>query len=447
MTKRNNANPVGELLDAGKDMVVELDNRNKEGEKRISDLKDKAKPRGKPSFTPKPKGRGRRTPKSETKTGPNTASGSDSYGTKVGLVVPSNMGITIPRFLRYNATDEECFIPLGMIFGHYSPTGEGSLSEYYPQLADSYHNRIRAQLKQLGYAQEYSNADLLNYYQKVATLLQLSKFVHDVRTLSMLGATHTSPVISLVTSNSINGKLVARHGNLNRVLSVIPYPVLWKDTLSTSLGMTLMSDNPNSGIRLFAPKAVQPTAGRGIIPSDVIAAIDNALNDLFNDDVSVQLSTILSKVHPLIGELPDRGSDKPIVYNEDVVNNILNLPYWDGIINQPSADDDAAVSLFLRRKLSALGCLTFAPDNNIVSLLQSTVWTQARTGGETQVTRVAFDNAGEAVNAVSDLNVFQTFGSIWEAALLLEPVNSPSVTKVKATYTGIATGIADIFLA
>jgi hypothetical protein len=355
------------------------------------------------------------------------------------------MGISVPNFRRFNDSDEETNIPLGIAFGHYTPQGQDAATEFYPQLCSYYLQSIRTKLKEAGYAQEFTNDDIRDYLEQVSTILQMYKFIHDLRSISRLLHVHTSPVLSTVTSQAINGRLVANHRNSKALISNLPYPKGWKDIYWNSLGVTTMSDNPNSGIRLFAPKSAQSADGRPLEANNLVDALSGAINIFYANDTSVLLSTVLQKVLPLIGDL-EESTDVPFSFNGDVINNLLNLGYWDaaGPFYSPYYGDTDTVPLFYRRSLKATGCLTFVPDDNVLASPQASVWSQAY-ALETEWARHAYDNNGEAVRIVTDSNLWLNFGSVWEADLLLNAGRSPSITRVNATFQGIATGLANIF--
>lgn len=358
-----------------------------------------------------------------------------------GLVIPADLGITVPKFQRYNASDEETHIPLGICFGHYTPAGQEA-NEFYPTVSEYYLASIRTSLKNAGYAQEFTNAQIRTYLTQVSTILQCYKFIYDLRSISVNLTTHTSPVLSTVTSQAINGRLVANQRNVNQLISQLPYPANWKDLYWNSLGVTLVSDNPNSGIRMFAPKEMQSGIGRSLEANDLVTALTNAVNAFYDNDTSVLLSTVLQAVMPTIGAL-DQFSTDPFTYNNDVINNILNLAYFDstGPVYSPYYGDTDTVPLFFRRSLAWSGCLTFVPDNNLLTVPQATVWSQAYTL-ETAFARNVYDNDGLAVEAISDSNLWLAFGSVWEADITLNAGRQPSVTRVNATFEGVATGIA-----
>jgi hypothetical protein len=360
-------------------------------------------------------------------------------------VIPSGMGISVPNFRRFNDSDEETNIPLGIAFGHYTPQGQDAATEFYPQLCSYYLQGIRSKLKEAGYAQEFTNDDIRDYLEQVSTILQMYKFVYDLRSISKLLHVHTSPVLSTVTSQAINGRLVANHRNSKALIANLPYPKGWKDIYWNSLGVTTMSDNPNSGIRLFAPKSAQSAEGRPLEANNLVDALSGAINIFYANDTSVLLSTVLQKVLPLIGDLSEY-TDVPFSYNGDVVNNLLNLGYWDstGPIYSPFYGDTDTVPLFYRRNLKATGCLTFVPDNNVLASPQASVWSQAY-ALETEWARHAYDNVGRSVPVVTDSNLWLNFGSVWEADVTLNAGRSPSITRVNATFEGVATGLAGIF--
>ena len=367
-----------------------------------------------------------------------------NVNTPTKLVIPDNMGLSIPNFRRFNDSDEETNIPLGIIWGHYTPVGQES-NEFYPTLAEYYLSSIRTSLKNAGYSQVFTNAQVRTYFTQISRILQSYKFVHDMRSLSKTLKVHTSPVISTVTGQSINGKLVANHRNVAQLLSNIPYPTLWKDVMWDSLGVTTISDNPNSGIRMFGPKGMQSDDGSPLDVTTILKELKGSVDDFYADDTSVLLSTVLQNVLPVLGDLPE-FTDRPQKYVNDVVNNILNLAYFDitGPVYSPYYGDTDTVPLFFRRELSSRGCLTFVPDNNILVTPQSTVWSQTLSALETAFARDAFDNAGNAVRIVSDANLWLNFGSVWEATITLNAGRSPSITRVNATFEGVATGVGDM---
>jgi hypothetical protein len=357
--------------------------------------------------------------------------------------IPNNMGITIPGFLRYSAAEEGAFVPFGMVYGYYLPVGQNS-NEYYPQQCNQFLNRIQVAMRSRGFRTTFTQAELRAYYNSVSELIQMQRYVAQMNGLLRVTGLASSPVLSLVASQSINGRLLNVHRMLTKTLQSVPYPRDWVNTYMNGFGSTNLSNNPNSGLRLFAPKRFEPVIGEVLNANTLADAIETAVGNFFGVDTNRELSTILQECHSVVGEL-GLIEESLLVFRNDVINNILNLPYWDGIQNDPVADDVTSVPMFFRRDLTVQGCLTFAPDNNIVTSPQGTVWVQ-NDGVESTATLIAFDNDGIAVNAMTDTNVFACFGAMWEASIALESGNAPSITRVTATFQGVADGVAEYML-
>lgn len=357
-------------------------------------------------------------------------------------IITPGFGLSVPSFRQYSNADENAYIPFGVVHGHYLPAGQSSTSELYPELATLHLQRILAQLKNLGYANDYTVAQLRTFFNGVGELLQMQRFVRDLRTMSEYSTINTSSPVSALVSTGINGRLVAQHKRLTKTISVLPFPAVWEEAYLRGMGASTTSDSPFGPIRTFGPKAFQPAAGAVYKASEMADAIEAATNSFFANTDNTELASILADIYPPRPEL-DMIAPSYITFNNATINNILNLPYYDGINNAPVAADNVNVRYYYRRKIEPWGFLTYAPDDNILSTLQGTVWLQA-SGGEVQASRIAVDNSAQAVLVNGDENLFSNFGSIWEAALLLTGDPSPSVAHVNTTFSSVSIGVADL---
>jgi hypothetical protein len=361
-------------------------------------------------------------------------------------IIAKGFGMSVPAFRSYSATDEETYIPVGIVNGFYVPVGVDASSEIYPQFGTLFCQRVLTRLRNLGYANDYTVDQLRGYFNGVALGLQMQRFIRDLRTINEFQQIHTSGPCTALTRQAINGKLIAQHRMLTKLLSALPFPVEWQNAYLEGFGATTLSDNPFGPIRLFCPKNFQPETGEPYLASNLTDALISAMDTLYAVPETTELASILGNIMKPSSELDMVGST-PIHFNQAAVNNILNLPYFDGTTNDPSASDTETVKYFYRRQIVPYGMLTYAPDNNILTTIQGTVWVQ-RTSGVSQspTSRIAIDNDGSAIAVAADATLWTNFGSIWEASLSLEGSPGPSVAYVNTTFTSVSTGVADLIL-
>jgi hypothetical protein len=351
------------------------------------------------------------------------------------MTVPPGYGILLPKFLSTTVSDEDTFIGLGINFGRFQPLcedGAGSFADY----GDYYAQMCLAQLRDLGYAPTYTVADIRTYMNGVAELHQLHRYVYHIRTLGDHTNVHSARSITTFCAQGISGRLVATQRSLGGQLKVLPFPKNFLDALHQGLDITTMSDNPNSPIRFFAPMALKQYEGepkdRVITAAKATTIINTAMNDFFDVPENRELATIL----PMPGhELAEKASSH-ITFNNSVVNNMLNTPYYD-VSYAPPGDEDENVNVFVRRQISPLDLLTFAPGVGT----NHSVWRVARTL-DNHAPLWYVNDQGQMMNAYLDANAFTNFGTVWENDLASVPGNSPSITKVSASFEGVAKGIA-----
>lgn len=360
---------------------------------------------------------------------------SPSLAVPTAMTVPSGYGILLPKFQATSVSDEDTFIGLGLNFGRFQPlcdNGVGSYANY----SDHYAQMVLAQLRDLGYAPTYTVADIRTYMNSVAELHQLHRYVYHIRTLGDHTNVHSARSIATFCSQGISGRLVATQRALGGQLKVLPFPKNFLDALHQGLDITTMSDNPNSPIRMFVPMILKQTdadaVNRVLTASKATSIIDNAINAFFGNATNRELATIL----PMPGHELAEKANSHITFNNSVVNNMLNTPYYD-VSYAPTGAEGVNVNLFARRQLTPMDILTFAPG----------------TGSTHSVWRVAFtldnhnplwyvNDLGQLMNAYLDTNAFTNFGTVWENDIAAVPGNSPSITKVAASFEGVAKGIA-----
>lgn len=385
-----------------------------------------------------PHKRGKRPPKGKGN-GVGTAPAAKSFN-----AIPEGFGISVPRFLEANQTDENTFIPLGFTFGYFLPLGDTGAS-IYPNIADSYSGRIIARLKQMGYPNTYSTADIRSYLNAVAKMIQAQRFVYHIRTLNNVSAIHTARPISAMCSAAINGRMIALHRTLTRTLESIPYPQQFVQAMLKGLDATTLSDTPNSPIRIFAPKDIQPATGAPFTAANIITFLENVVNNFFAVPGNVELTSIL----PFTGTKLEEFGTTAYTYNSDVVNNLLNLPFFDGTgpNYSPFYADNVSVPLFYRRTMSPYSLMTFSPDTDVLTPPDAgTVWSITDSLLDTSAQSMYVWNDGNLFDTWNVASVFQVFGTVWESDLTLNLGNSPSLTKVHTNLEAVASGMSSLLL-
>jgi hypothetical protein len=367
----------------------------------------------------------------------------DQQAKSRNLPIPSGMGIGIPRFRETLLTDEDCFVPLCIFHGRFTVFGHSATSPFSIN-GESYAQKLRTELKMAGYnVSDIAPSDIRTYFDNVAILYQMHQFLFDIRTLANNTDTHTAISIRAFTDNVITGKLIARHRHLVKLLSVLPTLPQLYNTLKAGFSPTLMSDNPNSPLRMFAPYALMPEEGEnnGVYTSAAIIDTIDSFRDAFFADATVKR---LLEILPQSGMKLEEFSSSPVTYQNNTVNNILNLPYFDGLIYNPTGDVDQRKPLFFRRSLDAMGCLTFAPQAGETADDTGTVW-EVWPGGaaSTSMHRYVTD-IGESYNIYSSSGAYHNSGLIHEGSVGLNASVNPSVTKVSGDPLQIANGLSDL---
>jgi hypothetical protein len=351
------------------------------------------------------------------------------------MTVPPGYGVLLPKFLATTTSDEDTFIGLGYCFGRYQPmcdAGVGSYADY----ADHYAQMILAQLRDLGYAPTYEVKDIRNYFNGLAELHHLHRYVYHLRTLADHTKIHSARSITAVCAAGISGRLVATQRSLGGQLGALPFPETFVKALHTGLDITTMSDNPNSPIRMFVPIGLKQLdadpANRVLTASKAVDYINSRMDVFFSDATNRELAAIL----PLPGHDLEEKATGHITFNNHVVNNLLNQPYYD-VSYAPSGGETTNVSVYARRQMDEADLYTFAPGD----AANHTVW---RTAFQLENHNPLWypNDSAELTNAYLDHNAFANFGTVWENDLGAVPGTAPSITKVSASFEGVAKGIA-----
>jgi hypothetical protein len=364
------------------------------------------------------------------------------------IIIPG-FGMSVPAFRVFSSSDEETYIPVGFTYGYYTPLGQDATTELFPQQGTMYAQRIISSLRNMGYENDYTVADVRDYFQWVAGLLQMQRFVRDIRTLIAFSHIHTSGPASILCSQALNGRLVAIHRRITSLLATLPFDPKMEDLYIKAFGPTTTSDSPFGPIRLWAPKQFEtvvtgtPGTFEPLTAHGMADAITEYLTGMYADASFVELASVLGNMFKTRQELDQIGS-APFSYNQASINNLLNLSYFDGSSWEPKASDTTAVKYFYRRKVVPEGMCTFAPDNNLLNTPQSTVWTQKFIDVESSFDSVAVKNDGELQSVTNDTDLFGNFGRIWETSLSLSGSPGPSVAYVTTTFSAVSTGLADM---
>jgi hypothetical protein len=364
------------------------------------------------------------------------------------IIIPG-FGMSVPAFRVFSSLDEDTYIPVGLTYGYYTPLGQDATTEIFPQQGTMYAQRIISSLRNMGYENDYTVTDVRDYFQWVAGLLQMQRFVRDVRTLIAFSHIHTSGPASVWCSQALNGRLVAIHRRITSLLATLPFDPKMEDLYIKAFGPTTTSDSPFGPIRLWAPKQFEtvvtgtPGIFEPITAHGMADAITEYLTGMYADASFVELSSVLGNLFKTRQELDQIGS-APFSFNQASINNLLNLTYFDGTTWEPQASDTTAVKYFYRRRVVPEGMCTFAPDNNLLNTPQSTVWTQKFIDVESSFDSMAVRNDGELQTVTSDTDLFGNFGRIWEASLTLSGSPGPSVAYVTTTFSAVSTGLADM---
>lgn len=358
------------------------------------------------------------------------------------VIIPG-FGMSVPAFRTLSVNDEETYIPLGLVTGHFVPVGIDAGSELYPQLGTMFCQRLVTQLRNLGYANEITTAQVRKYLNDVAKLVQMHQYITEIRGLSDYSDIHSSAPVSAFVTNGINGRLVAIHRRLNKLLSSLSFPKQWVDIYQKGFGITTLSDSPFGPLRMFIPKEFEVEASNLISATHVADTILDYINDFYSIAPNVELASILPNVLSSTATLPEKVASYPR-FVQGTVNNLLNMSYYDGSLNDPNAEDTETVRYFYRRSVVPEGTLTYAPDANILTTAQGTVWLQNLDIVEGTLSRWAINNNGVTISITNGASRWANFGCIWEADIGLSGAPGPSVAYVNTTFTNVATGVADM---
>lgn len=359
-------------------------------------------------------------------------------------IVPG-FGMSVPAFRRYSSTDVETYIPLGIEHGYYTPVGQEATSELYPQISNLFLQRVLTRLTNLGYENDYTVTQLRTFFNGVALGLQMVMFITELRTLQKYGEIHSSGPVSAMCTSAINGRLIAQHRRAIKLISALPFDPKWEEAYIKGFGITTLSDSPFGPLRMFAPKVFQPDDDTTYTATNLANALQASLDAFFSDQTNTELASVLSVIYPPRPELPE-VYDNYITYNGATVNNILNLPYNDGTTYAPNFSDTEAVRYFYRRSVVPHGMYTYAPDNDVLAILQGTVWTRRYTALENVESSVAVDNDATARAVVQDGELWSNYGRVWNSNISLIDSPAPSVAHVFTNFTSIATGVASSLL-
>jgi hypothetical protein len=366
-----------------------------------------------------------------------------------GSRIPAGFGIMEPKFLKSSNSDEDAFQPLGFSFGKFLPLGD-SASNTYSDIGYQYARTVLIKLKMLGYENSYTDAQVIAYINAASLLHQLYHVVMHIRTLARHTDVHTAVPIKELIDSAITGKLIARHRQLGKTLSVLPYPQVFADCLNYGLSASTLSDNPNSPIRIFAPKAVQPANGTSMDAGDLISEIESANASFFGVPANVELAAILQKVFGNGVTYPEY-LDTHYKFNGNVINNLLNVGMWygQGPTYAPFYAANEVVPLFYRRNLDWYGMLTFSPDDDVITPPEAgTVWQVTDSVLDTTDQNMIVSNTGILLDINQDEGRFQSFGTIWEASATLNISAGihVSTTRVYTNLNAVAIGMADKLL-
>uniref|UniRef100_A0A2V0RH57 Uncharacterized protein n=1 Tax=viral metagenome TaxID=1070528 RepID=A0A2V0RH57_9ZZZZ len=402
------------------------------------------KGKGKPAAKAHPLDSTPGQPKGTTPEVPEKPSVKSLHDLRNELIIPG-FGMSVPAFRRYSNTDAETYIPLGVQHGYFLPVGQQANTELYPQLSDLFLQRILTRLTNLGYENDYNVLQLREFFNGVALGVQMVRFITELRTMQRFGEIHSSGPVSSMCTSAINGRLVAQHRRAIKLIAALPFDPKWEEAYIQGFGATTMSDSPFGPIRMFAPKLFQPDDNTAYEATAIANALQAALDGFFTNQVNTELASILSVIYPPRPELPE-VLDTHFTYNPASVNNILNLPFNDGTTTAPAFSDTQTVRYFYRRAVVKHGMYTYAPDNNVIAILQGTVWAHRSGAGENVESSIAVNNDATAIPVAQDGELWSTFGRVWNADVGLIDSPAPSVAHVFTTMTGVATGVADDLL-
>jgi hypothetical protein len=382
-------------------------------------------------------------PKSTSTKRPSTNSTSYNVSAMRQEIITPGFGMSVPAFRSFAVDEEETYIPLGFVTGHFVPVGIDAGSELYPQLGTMFCQRMVTQLRNLGYANEITTAQMRKYFNDVAKLVQMHQYITEIRGLSDYSDIHSSAPVSAFVNLGINGRLVAIHRRLNKLLSTLSFPKQWVEIYQKGFGITTLSDSPFGPLRMFIPKEFEVSQGAEILAADVADTILDYINDFYSIVPNVELASILPNIMSSTATLPEKVASYPR-FVQGTVNNLLNLSYYDGTTNEPSATDTETVRYFYRRRVVPEGTLTYAPDANILSTAQGSVWLQNLSITEGTFSRWAITNAGVLASITNGATRWTNFGCIWESDIGLSGAPGPSVAYVNTSFTNVATGVADM---
>lgn len=369
----------------------------------------------------------------------NTATASPSKDlTNEGLF---GLGMLEPKFQSLVDTDEETTVPLVIAYGYYRPTSEAGTSEIHAVRASLFASKLLTTMKGLGYANTTTTAQIRRYFDIVSDLMILHHFVSELLALNKASKRNTAmPLNGLVTS-AINGQMIAIHRDVKILLEGMPYVQRWYDQYLKSFSITRSTANVASSTIMFGPKTVQPGINKVLSANDLSDMMYKIMDSFKNDSKMVEIAQTL----PLSTLKIQDVSFDTIPFNQQTVNNFLNIPYSDGIVTQPKVDNNVNYTFVFEGNLTIDGMLTTASDSSVILVPQSTVWFPKMSGPESNVTVMAIEDEGFHVDVFDDSNTYYAAGPIWEASALVEPAISRSMVKTATSYDSVSRHVASLF--
>jgi len=290
-----------------------------------------------------------------------------------------------------------------------------------------------SQLRKIGFDPQITTSSISAYYNLVAEMVSIWVYLTNVYRLQDNMHIHTGIPIGPFVANNINGRMNVFYRNLTRQLQSLPFPKKWVETCVKGLGITLMSDNPNSPIRLFAPSVIYDGYGveNQLTINEKVDAFQTQVDAFYSVASNILISQILD--HESYTFEANRESIK---YEEDTVNSWLNQGFFDGTGTDPQLDNDVEIPLYFRRNLNILGLSSFT--TSIGSVGGTAMWTPVNS-----TAAVGIGNDGITFDPRLDSEDFTQYGAIWEASIALAGAPHPSVTRVFTTGNAVYTQLSE----
>lgn len=339
-------------------------------------------------------------------------------------------GLRIPTHLRRESGDEETFIPFATATGFL--TMINNVNSRWGAGSHAFTQRQLTLIREAGFDPAITTADLSAYYNGVAKLVFIHRFLTNVLWLQDNLHINTAIPIASFIPTIINGRMLVFYKNLSRILQTTPFPKKWVEMIDKSFGVTQLSDNPNSPIRMFMPSDGFTDYENPPTADDLVVIYHAEMDTFFSDATNVLIAQILT--HEGF-DFTARKSG-PIGFNNSVVNSWINQPFFDGVTYEPTFTVSEEIPIMVRREVDIYTLPIIASDTS--STTGRTVWAQ-----NSNVNAIVYENDGTISDPRLDQEDFTQYGAIWESSVALGGAPYPSVTRMYTTGRSVQGILAD----